>query len=317
MLTLSDSLKRSISKEDGNMEEISLNDEVKVSRLIAGMLHINVFSDKKALDDFLSGILELGITAFDHADNYGNGICEELFGEWLYNKKTVDRDQIQIISKCGNIHPADNRRLPYPICYNTEYQYILDSVDRSLRRLQTDYLDVLLLHRCDRLTDFSQVAAAFEKLRAQGKVKSFGVSNFSPLQVELLRSCWQEIAVNQLAFSVYDLQNFENDSDLYSMNREIRLMAYSPLANGALFTEESEKAKRLRTALEEIRQELSAPSIAHVAYAFLLRPPAKIMPVVGSVKLGHIRCAAEACNLRLTSNQWYYLYTASLGHRML
>lgn len=299
------------------MKKINLNNQVSISEIALGMLYLNKFEDGKKLSEFLSSALEMGITTFDHADNYGGGSCEELFGHWLSQQKLVKREEIQLLSKCGNIHPENNRSLDYPITYRTDYDYIMSSAERSLGRLQTDYLDILLLHRCDRLTDFEQVAKAFETLQAQGKVRSFGVSNFTPDQVSLLKNCYPEIVINQLSYSAYDLINFENNSDIYSMQNGVHLMAYSPLANGKIFVEQSEKAQRIRTALEEIRKEQGAPTVAHMAYAFLYRSPAGIIPVVGSTRPERVKCAIEALDYTLTSNQWYYIYTAVLGHRML
>ena len=298
------------------MDMRSINGQVALSRVAMGMLYLHQMEQRSDAFSLIEYAISRGITTFDHADNYGNGACEARFGEWLAANK-ARRGEIQIVTKCGNIHPANDRKLDFPITYNTQASYILESVDASLKRLNTDYLDVLLLHRCDRLTDFEQVAQAFSRLRRSGKVRAFGVSNFSVTQFELLQGCFPELKINQMPYSVYDLTNFENSWDQVAMARGVQLMAYSPLAAGKIFSEQSEKAGRIRTALEEIRAETGAPSIGHVAYAFLYKSPANLIPVLGTTKPARIDCAVEALVYPLTHEQWYYLYSASLGHRMV
>lgn len=135
--------------------------------------------------------------------------------------------------------------------YDTSYEHILASVEGSLKRLQTDCIDLFLLHRIDHLADPRGIAQAFSELRQQGKVRYFGVSNYQPVHLEMLRAFWPEIVVDQLRFSPYDLENFENGSAFYAMQHGIRLMAYSPVSKGKIFREQSEKApasaRRART----------------------------------------------------------------------
>ncbi len=263
---------------------------------------------------FLKQHIELGITTVDHADIYGNYECEALFGEALALDKSV-RDQIQIVTKCdinlcGDKTPE--RKINH---YDTSSAHIYQSVNNSLERLNVDEIDVLLIHRPDVLMDADEVAEAFTELHKVGKVKHFGVSNFTPRQFELLQSrLGKPLVTNQVEINPL---NFEvaHDGTLDQMQMlRTRPMAWSCLGGGSIFSGESEQAIRVRNELEAIREEVGATSIDQVIYAWVRRLPSKPIPIIGSGKIERVQTAVNALNIELTREQWYRIWVASKGH---
>ncbi|WP_229603654.1 aldo/keto reductase [Vibrio parahaemolyticus] len=263
---------------------------------------------------FLKQHIELGITTVDHADIYGNYECEALFGEALALDKSV-RDQIQIVTKCdinlcGDKTPE--RKINH---YDTSSAHIYQSVNNSLERLNVDEIDVLLIHRPDVLMDADEVAEAFTELHKVGKVKHFGVSNFTPRQFELLQSrLGKPLVTNQVEINPL---NFEvaHDGTLDQMQMlRTRPMAWSCLGGGSIFSGESEQAIRVRNELEAIREEVGAISIDQVIYAWVRRLPSKPIPIIGSGKIERVQTAVNALNIELTREQWYRVWVASKGH---
>ncbi|TOD43574.1 aldo/keto reductase [Vibrio parahaemolyticus] len=263
---------------------------------------------------FLKQHIELGITTVDHADIYGNYECEALFGEALALDKSV-RDQIQIVTKCdinlcGDKTPE--RKINH---YDTSSAHIYQSVNNSLERLNVDEIDVLLIHRPDVLMDADEVAEAFTELHKVGKVKHFGVSNFTPRQFELLQSrlskplVTNQVEINPLNFEV------AHDGTLDQMQMlRTRPMAWSCLGGGSIFSGESEQVIRVRNELEAIREEVGATSIDQVIYAWVRRLPSKPIPIIGSGKIERVQTAVNALNIELTREQWYRVWVASKGH---
>ncbi|EPS4452364.1 MULTISPECIES: aldo/keto reductase family oxidoreductase [unclassified Vibrio] len=263
---------------------------------------------------FLKQHIELGITTVDHADIYGNYECEALFGEALALDKSV-RDQIQIVTKCdinlcGDKTPE--RKINH---YDTSSAHIYQSVNNSLERLNVDEIDVLLIHRPDVLMDADEVAEAFTELHKVGKVKHFGVSNFTPRQFELLQSrLGKPLVTNQVEINPL---NFEvaHDGTLDQMQMlRTRPMAWSCLGGGSIFSGESEQAILVRNELEAIREEVGAISIDQVIYAWVRRLPSKPIPIIGSGKIERVQTAVNALNIELTREQWYRVWVASKGH---
>ena len=263
---------------------------------------------------FLKQHIELGITTVDHADIYGNYECEALFGEALSLDKSV-REQIQIVTKCdinlcGDKTPE--RKINH---YDTSAAHIYQSVNNSLERLKVDEIDVLLIHRPDVLMDADEVAEAFSELHKVGKVKHFGVSNFTPRQFELLQSrlskplVTNQVEINPLNFEVAH----DGTLDLLQTHR-VRPMAWSCLGGGSIFTGGTEQAVRVRNELEAIREEVCANSIDEVIYAWVRRLPSKPMPIIGSGKIERVQAAVNALNIELTREQWYQVWVASKGH---
>jgi predicted oxidoreductase len=257
--------------------------------------------------------IELGVNTFDHADIYGNYSCEKLFGDALSLKKTL-RSGIRIITKCGIKLASDkfpSRRLKV---YDYSYDHIVSSADNSLRNFGTDYIDLLLLHRPAPFFRPEEAAKAFTDLKRNGKVLHFGVSNFTPLQFEMLNSCTDEkLVTNQVEISPWCLDHFENGNIDFFLKEKILPMAWSPLAGGRLLSPQDEKGHRVLRALTEIARELNVDAVEKVIYSWIMAHPACIMPVVGTGKIGRIKFAVEALNTDLSLEQWYLIYNASTG----
>ncbi|MEI2565047.1 aldo/keto reductase family oxidoreductase [Vibrio metoecus] len=263
---------------------------------------------------FLKQHIELGISTVDHADIYGGYQCEALFGEALALDPSL-REQIQIVTKCDIKLCNSNfpeRKINH---YDTSAAHIYQSVNNSLERLGVNDIDVLLIHRPDVLMNADEVAEAFSELHKVGKVKHFGVSNFSPAQFDLLQSrlgkllVTNQVEINPLNFDV------AHDGTLDQLQRlRIRPMAWSCLGGGAIFSGQTEQAQRVRRVLEEIRAELGAESIEQVIYAWVRSLPSQPLPIIGSGKIERVESAIAALSLQLTREQWYRVWVASKGH---
>ncbi len=255
--------------------------------------------------------IELGITTTDHADIYGDYQCEAAFGAALAAAPGL-RQRIEIVGKCG-IKLVSTQRPTHTVQhYDTSAAHIIASAEHSLRNLHTDYLDVLLIHRPDPLLQVDEVALAFDTLRRAGKVRHFGVSNFTPAQFEMLASrC--TLVTNQIEASVLHLDPLDDGTLDQCQRRAIVPMLWSALAGGRLFSEQSERARRVRDALTAMGQlhQVSAPVIA---CAWLLQLPSQPIVLTGSGRIAALREAAQATTILLTREQWFQIWIASTGH---
>jgi predicted oxidoreductase len=260
--------------------------------------------------------LEAGITTFDHADIYGNYTCEKKFGDALALKPEL-RKQMEIVTKCGIKLVSDNRPEHSIKSYDTSKEHILASVNKSLENFQTDYIDVLLIHRPDPYMDPVQVAEAFTQLKNEGKARYFGVSNFKRSQFKMFQSYLDfPLITNQIELSAYNLENFEDGTLDLCQEERIAPMAWSPLAGGSIFSADDERAKSLRDKLERIALEIGAKGIDEVLYAWLISHPANIMPIVGSGKMSRIESAICSLDLTLTRDQWFDILQAAMGREV-
>ena len=294
-----------------------------VSRVIQGCMRIGGKSDKE-IDEIVNTAYENGINFFDHADIYGRGVCEENFGKYL-NRNPSFREKIFIQTKCG-IKPG--------ISFDFSYDHIITSVENSLKRLNTDHIDYLLLHRPDTLMEPEEVAKAFEKLLNDGKVMHFGVSNQHPLQMELLEKYLGDIPLvaNQLQLSVANCPmidfgfnvNMTNDFSSsrdngileYCRLKDITIQPWSPFQYG--FMEgtfiNNDLFKDLNIKLEEIGAKYGITPTG-LAIAWLLRHPAKMQPVIGTTTPARIKEVCHASDVIITHDEWYDLYK-SAGKRL-
>jgi predicted oxidoreductase len=257
--------------------------------------------------------IELGITSFDHADIYGNYSCEAILGDVLTLKKNL-RDKIEIITKCGISLVSDKFPERGIKIYNYSYDYIISSVNNSLRNFKTDRIDLLLLHRPAPFFDPEAVAKAFSVLKREGKVLHFGVSNFTPDQFEMLSTFTSEkLVTNQVEISPYCLEHFENGNIDFFLKEKIKPMAWSPLSGGKLLNPQDEKGSRILKALTEVGKELNISPVDKIIYSWLLKLPVTIIPVVGSGKIERIKFAIEASGVEMSLEQWYKIYIASKG----
>jgi len=294
--------------------KIKLSDSLTMSNIVHGFwrLHQWNLTDSELLN-LIEKCIDIGITTVDHADIYGHYTCEKKFGDAIALNPSI-RNNLQIVTKCGIKFPCENNEYKYHI-YDTSSNHIISSVENSLNNLHTDYIDLLLIHRPDPLMDPSDVAEAFDKLKSQGKVLNFGVSNFLPSQFNLLNSYLNvPLVTNEIELSVLNLENLNNGTVDLAQEKGIHPMIWSPLAGGKIFTDNSSKASNIRKVLEKIRYEIGANSIDEIAYAWLLHHPSKMIPIVGSHKIERLKSAVNATNIKLTKEQWFQIYTASLGH---
>ncbi|UAL48472.1 aldo/keto reductase [Sutcliffiella horikoshii] len=296
------------------MERIQLAEDVSLSRIVHGMWRLNDWGySKEEVVEFIEQCLDLGVTSFDHADIYGNYTVEEQFGQALELKPSL-RDKIEIVTKCGIKLISSNRPDHNIKYYDTSKEHIIQSVERSLENFRTDYIDILLIHRPDPMMDPSEVAEAFTRLKEQGKVKRFGVSNFAPSQVKLLNSYLDEpLVTNQIEISATHLEHFDKGTIEQCQMDRISPMAWSPLGGGSIFTSTDDKVKRVRNVLEKIQGETGAESMDQVLYAWLLNHPSKIIPIVGSGKLERVNSAVSSLNITLSKEQWFEILEASKG----
>ena len=296
---------------------------LEVSVIGLGCMRLTERSEKEARE-YLETCLELGINFFDHADIYQGGECEKLFSK-AFPMSADTREKIVIQSKCG-ICP---RKM-----YDFSKEHILDSVDHILQRLHTEYLDVLVLHRPDALMEPEEVAEAFDILESTGKVRHFGVSNHKPTQIELLKRCVkQEIITDQLQFSipfsgmissglevnmVTDTAADRDGSVLdYCRLHDITIQAWSPFLIGGGIKKtfiDNDAYPELNRVLLELGEKYSVSKTA-VAAAWILRHPANIQVIAGTMNTGRIRDIAKASEIRLEREEWYRLYLAA-GHRL-
>ena len=260
---------------------------------------------------FIEQHLALGISTVDHAHVYGNPDCESEFGKALALQPSL-RQSLEIVSKCG-ITPVQQRgKVSH---YDSSKASIIASAELSLRRLQTDYLDTLLLHRPDYLMAADEVAEAFNELQQSGKVRSFGVSNFTPSQVSLLQSRLAEpLITNQIEISPLHLQALDDGVLDQCQQLAMPPMAWSCLGGGRLFDVSDAQAHTVAGVLSDLQRELNAPSIETVAFAWILRLPCKPIPVIGSGNLERIAQYMTALQLNLSQEQWYRVWVASKGH---
>ncbi|MBN1583510.1 MAG: aldo/keto reductase [Anaerolineae bacterium] len=258
--------------------------------------------------EHVSECIDLGVTTLDIAAVYGGGQAETLLGDALALKPAL-RDKVQLVTKCS-IGIWDTSQS----YYDTSKAHILWSVDQSLRKLKTDRVDVLLIHRPDPLMDADEVASAFSTLRQSGKVLFFGVSNFTPSQFELLASRLSfPLVTNEVQFSVMHLDSWYDGTLDLCQKLRISPMAWGPLGGGRLFKGDTEQGVRLREELGQIGKDLGA-TMDQVALAWLLKHPAGIVPILGTGKADRIRNAVQAEGISLSREQWFKIWVASTGN---
>lgn len=290
---------------------------LEVPVVAVGCMRINSL-DKPAAERFVQTALEEGANFFDHADIYGGGACEEIFAEAIHMTSDV-REKIILQSKCGIRQGS----------FDFSKEHILASVDGSLKRLKTDYLDVLLLHRPDALVEPEEVAEAFDLLESSGKVRHFGVSNQNPMQIQLLKKhVKQPLVANQLQLSITNATmissginvNMENaaavnrDGSVLDFCRlhDITIQPWSPFQYGffeGVFLG-SDKFPELNQKIDEIAGKYGVTNTT-IAIAWLLRHPARMQPVTGTMNIERLKDCCKAADIRLTREEWYEIYRAA------
>jgi predicted oxidoreductase len=284
-----------------------------LSPIIAGAMNWGVWDKNlktKEMENLIHICFENKITTFDHADIYGSYTTEAQFGKALSNSK-IKREQIQLISKCGIQMLAEKRNNTIKH-YDYSKDYIIWSVENSLKNLKTDYLDVLLLHRPSPLMQADEIAEAVEKLKSEGKIIDFGVSNFTSSQTELIRQK-TPISFNQIQFSATDYQPMLDGSLDYMQLHQIRPLSWNPL--GSVFRQENMQTYRLRKLLATLvsKYEIGADTIL---LAWILKHPAHIIPIAGTVNVARIQSLMKATELQLSQEDWFAIWTESMGNEV-
>lgn len=307
--------------EIDTMKQITIGkQEMTAPAIVAGCMRLADFTSQQ-MNHFIHTSLELSVNYFDHADIYGGGKSEEIFGQALKGDASLRREDMILQSKCGIAAGY----------YDFSKEYILESVDGILRRLQTDYLDVLLLHRPDALMEPEDVAQAFEILHKSGKVRHFGVSNQKPMQIALLQKfVGQPLLINQLQFSIPVSNmvangmevNMETEGSVdrdgsvldYCRLHDITIQAWSPFQmpgwKGCFLG--AEEYAKLNKVLVELAEKYGVTDTA-IATAWILRHPAGMQVITGTTSEERLKEIASAAAIRLTREEWYRLYLAA-GH---
>lgn len=258
--------------------------------------------------------VDMGVTSFDHADIYGDHSCEGLFGEALRLAPGL-RQRLQLVSKCGIRLPSQRRRGAVLKHYDTSPAHVRVSVEHSLRELGVEQLDLLLIHRPDLLMDADELAATFCRLQQEGKVRAFGVSNHAPDQLAMLHRR-VPLVTNQIEFSPLRMAALADGTLTQCADLGMRPMIWSPLARGRLLAEPAdEQVKRVRTVLEAQGRELGATA-ATMAFAWILRHPSRPIPVAGTRRIEALAEAVQALQIKLSAEQWYAVWQASMGHEV-
>lgn len=290
---------------------------LQVPAIAVGCMRINGLSKPEA-ERFIQTALDGGANFFDHADRYGGGTCEEIFADAIHMNSSV-REKVILQSKCGI---REGR-------FDFSKEHILEAVDGSLKRLKTDYLDVLLLHRPDALVEPEEVAEAFDKLFSSGKVRNFGVSNQNPMQIQLLqKSLNQPIIANQLQLSITNANMISagihvNMQDDAAVNRDgsvldfcrlndITIQPWSPFQYGffeGVFLD-NEKFPQLNAKINDIATKYEVANTT-IALAWLLRHPAHMQPVTGTMNIERLKDCIKAADIYLTREEWYEIYRAA------
>ncbi|MDF2909536.1 MAG: aldo/keto reductase [Sporolactobacillus laevolacticus] len=315
---------RQFSMEGFILKQIAIGPEKKLgSAVVQGCMRISEMSEE-AVDRLIKTDLENGVTFFDHADVYSNGACETLFGKVLAKQPGL-RDKITLQSKCGIVRGEVNGNK----AFDFSKEHLLETVNASLKRLQTDHLDYLLLHRPDALVEPEEVAEAFDELYSEGKVLHFGVSNQNPYQIELLKkTVRQPLEINQLQFSIMatgmvdaginvnmtvDGATVRDSSILdYCRLNDVTIQAWSPFQYGffeGVFLD-NPKFPELNKKIDEIAAKYGVSNNA-IAVAWILRHPAEMQVILGTTNVSRVAESAKGADVTLTRQEWYDIYQAA------
>ena len=296
------------------MKKIALNLDVSLSQLIYGMWRLgdDLDTSPNHVQAKIEACLAQGITTMDQAAIYGGFMAEEILGNALSQAPQL-KDQIEIVTKCDIIAPMGRHSSARVKYYDTSASHINQSVEDSLRLMQIDTIDLLLIHRPDPMMDHHDTGKALDDLVSSGKVKSVGVSNFCPHDWTLLQSAMStQLVTNQIEISVIANQVFTNGDLAFLQEKGIAPMAWSPLAGGALFDAENRELLNVLTAIGAAEN----VDAAAVAVAWLLAHPANIMPVLGTNNLDRIAKISDALNVKIDRQTWFEIYQAANGHEV-
>ncbi|UXU54628.1 aldo/keto reductase [Staphylococcus agnetis] len=299
------------------MEKVSINQHVSYSKIIQGFYRADRWHmSKQELNAFIHQLVARGVTTMDHADIYGKYTVEQMFGEALKLSPHL-REKIEIVTKCGIVQPNDIFPDQTAHRYDLSKKHITRSVDRALKNLGVDTIDTLLIHRPSPLMKPCEITEALQDLVEEGKVKSFGVSNFRRSQYELLNDCLKDdrfhIAVNQVEISPYHLDAFHDGTidDMYK--DDVKLMAWGPFAGGKLFDPTDKKSQRVLPVLERLAKDYNT-HVASIIVAWFHKHPASILPILGTHRIERVDQAIHGLDISLKDQDWFDIYTAAQGY---
>ena len=283
---------------------------MNLSKIISGTMNWGIWGANHSKQDMcklISESFDSGINSFDHADIYGGYTTEESFGD-AFAETGIKREDVFFISKCGIMYPSE--KLPVKIKhYDYSEDHINKSVDNSLKNLKTGYLDCLLLHRPSPLMDISIIADTVKRLVKSGKIKSFGVSNFTADQMDMFKGK-VDISYNQINLSLTHLDHMFDGTLEYMQANDILPMAYSPL--GSYFKEENGKIKKV---VDKLKNKYSCTDY-QILISWLLKHPSKVYPVIGTTKSDRIKSTLESLKIEIDLIDWFELLEASVGKRV-
>ena len=294
------------------MDRIQITDDLSFSQIIYGMWRLGDDTDTSQahVQAKVEACLAQGITTMDQADIYGGYTAEALFGETLKAAPAL-RDQIEIVTKCDIVAPVGRHSGARVKYYDTSAAHITASVEASLRDMNIDVIDCLLIHRPDPLMDAMETGEALDDLIASGKVRTVGVSNFKPWDFSLLQSAMEnELVANQIELSATNHTPFTDGDLAFLQENDIPVMAWSPLGGGSIFDNAA-----VMNVLNRVAGEADVEPSA-VAVAFLLRHPARIAPVMGTNNISRINALSDAIKVKLDRQTWFEIYTAALGREV-
>ena len=284
--------------------------KTKLSPIMAGVMNWGIWDknlNTKEMENMINVCLENKITTFDHADIYGDYTTESDFGKAFASSK-IAREKMQLISKCGIQMVTENRKNTIKH-YEYSKDYIISSAENSLKNLQTDYLDVFLLHRPSPLMQADEIAEAVLKLKSDGKIIDFGLSNFTSSQTELIRQK-TEISYNQIQFSATNFEPMIDGSFDYMQMHKIRPMSWNPL--GCVFREDIPQTHRLKKLMATLVSKYHLGSDT-ILLSWVLKHPAKVIPIAGTVNVARIQSLMKAVELKLEKEDWFAIWSESMG----
>jgi predicted oxidoreductase len=295
------------------MPRVELNPGLSLSRLAYGVWRLSEAADTsaQAVAGRIQTCLDQGITTFDHADIYGGYSCEALFGAALRAQPGL-KARIEIVTKCDIMLVSEQRPDNRVKHYDTSAAHVQASVERSLKNIGVDAIDLLLIHRPDPLMDHHALGACLDSLIQSGKVRAAGVSNFMPWDMELLQSAMKNsLVINQIEIGLMQTRGFVDGQIAHAQRLGVPVMAWSPLGGGRLFGQDA-AALRLRPALQRVAGAQGVDETA-VAIAWLLHHPARIIPVLGTNDPARIARMQDALRVTLDRQTWFELYSLANG----
>lgn len=297
------------------MKYLKFGKELELSQVVVGCMRVkDAGMDGKELLQFAEICMDMGITAFDHAPVYGGYTCEQLFGEAVLKNNPGLRKKMKLITKSGIVLPGVEQNKS--IYYKSTKANIIKEVNESLLKLNSDYIDLLLIHRPDPLAHPGETAAALEQVVREGKVLNVGVSNFTSSQVEMLQSYLSiPLVTNQIELSVKTAEHFFDGAVDAAFTKRMPLMSWSPLGGGSIFSGQEEQSVRLREILQQIAEE-HGTSMDAIMYAWLFIHPVGIAAITGTMNPDRIKTAVEALTISLTYDEWYLILAASRGYQV-